>query len=118
MTDPDSGTPEDETLGRELRVLLEAAVEALPEPYRVVFMLREVEGITTAEAAESLNLTEVAVKTRLSRARALLRRDLMARAGSDIAASFPILGRRCDRMVEAVMRRIRTAEPRRVSQPR
>ncbi|HKF41489.1 MAG TPA: RNA polymerase sigma factor [Thermoanaerobaculia bacterium] len=110
--DPDSTTPEKETLGRELRVLLEEAIESLPETYRIVFMLREVEGLDTAEAAEALGLTEDAVKTRLSRARALLRRDLTARAGRGIAGTFPFLGRRCDRMVETVMRRIRAAAPR------
>jgi len=69
-------------------------------------------GLTPAEAAEALGLTEDAVKTRLSRARALLRRDLTARLGRGIAGTFPFLGRRCDRMVETVMRRIRAAAPR------
>jgi RNA polymerase sigma-70 factor (ECF subfamily) len=98
--------PESQALGGELRCFLEAAVEALPEAYRVVFVLREVEGLSTAETAKSLVLTEEAVKTRLSRARALLRRELMTRTGPSITRSFPFLGWRCERM-SVVMRRIR-----------
>jgi RNA polymerase sigma-70 factor (ECF subfamily) len=111
LTDPSRHDPESRALGGELRSFLETAVEALPEAYRVVFMLREVDGLSTAETANSLGLTEEAVKTRLSRARALLRRELMARAGPSIARSFPFLGRRCERMVSVVMRRIRESLP-------
>lgn len=99
--------PENRAIGGELRSFLEAAVEALPEAYRVVFVLREVEGLSTLETANSLDVTEEAVKTRLSRARALLRRELMVRAGPSIARGFPFLGRRCDRMVAVVMTRVR-----------
>ncbi len=99
--------PESQALGGELRSFLEAAVEALPETYRVVFVLREVEGLSTVETAKSLDLSEEAVKTRLSRGRALLRRELMARTGQSITRSFPFLGWRCDRMATVVMRRIR-----------
>jgi RNA polymerase sigma-70 factor (ECF subfamily) len=103
-----SSSPEGDAAGGELRAFLESAVEGLPEFYRVVFVLRAIEGLSTAEAAVALELSEDAVKTRLSRARALLRRELTARAGPGLAQAFPFFGRRCDRMVDAVMSRIRT----------
>jgi RNA polymerase sigma-70 factor (ECF subfamily) len=101
-------SPEGDAAGGELRTFLESAVEGLPDFYRVVFVLRAIEGLSTAEAAVALELSEDAVKTRFSRARALLRRELTARAGPGITQAFPFLGRRCDRMVNAVMSRIRS----------
>ncbi|MEP6768223.1 MAG: RNA polymerase sigma factor [Acidobacteriota bacterium] len=98
--------PESEAFDREMRTHIEAAVEALPAAYRTVFVLREVEELSTRETAESLELSEDAVKTRLHRARAMLRQDLLARAGSRISGIFPFMGARCDRMVEAVMIRV------------
>jgi RNA polymerase sigma-70 factor, ECF subfamily len=73
--------PEQQALQGEARVLLESAIEALPTAYRSVFVLRDVEGMSTAETAECLDLSEEAVKTRLHRARALLRDELFERAG-------------------------------------
>jgi RNA polymerase sigma-70 factor (ECF subfamily) len=99
--------PERDTLGAEVRAFLEAAIDALPEGYRIVFVLRAVEGLSSAETARSLDTTEDAVKTRLSRARVLLRQELMSRAGTSITGSYPFLGERCRRMVETVMRRVR-----------
>ena len=98
--------PEAEALGKEVRTMLEAAVGSLPETYRTVFVLREVEELSTAETAECLELSEEAVKTRLHRARASLRRELLALAGGQARAAFPFLGTRCDRMVERVLGRI------------
>ena len=98
--------PESEALGREVRSMLETAIEALPEAYRTVFVMREVEELSTAETADCLELSEEAVKTRLHRARASLRRELLALAGPQARAAFPFLGTRCDRMVERVLRRI------------
>lgn len=100
--------PESEALGREIRSMLEAAIEALPETYRTVFVMREVEELSTAETADCLELSEEAVKTRLHRARASLRRELLALAGPQARAAFPFLGNRCDRMVERVLGRIGT----------
>jgi RNA polymerase sigma-70 factor (ECF subfamily) len=109
-TGPD---PETETLGGEMRSLLEAAVGALPETYRTVFMLRHVEELSTAETAELLELTEEAVKTRLHRARAALQKALLAKAGGQLPLAFSFLGTRCDRMVASVLLRIAggAAEP-------
>lgn len=106
-----SGDPETHASDREVRSYLESAVETLPEAYRVVFVLREIEQLSTAEAAEMLQISEDVVKTRLYRARAMLRRELLARAGPTIARTFPFLGDRCDRMVARVMAVVRGASP-------
>ncbi len=100
--------PESEALGGEIRSMLETAIEALPETYRTVFVMREVEELTTAETADCLDLSEEAVKTRLHRARASLRRELLALAGEQARSAFPFLGSRCDRTVERVLRHIRS----------
>ncbi len=98
--------PEGSLLARESRDLLEAAVGAIPAPYRVVFTLRAVEGLSTAETAAALGLSLEAVKTRLHRANALLRKDLARRFGSAAAAAFAFAAPRCNRVVAAVMARI------------
>ena len=99
-------TPEREAFSRELRTLVEAAVDGLPEGCREVFMLRQVEGMNTAETAECLGISEDVVRTRLSRARAMLRRDLAERAGLAATQSFTFARPRCDRVVWAVQQRI------------
>ncbi len=99
--------PERQAYAGELRRLLELALDALPENYRLVFMLREVEGLTTAETAEGLEIGEEAVKTRLHRARALVRRELYQRAGATGPQAFHFHLSRCDRIVHGVMARIR-----------
>lgn len=68
--------PEDEFMSAETREQLDAAIEKLPPGLRLVFLLRDVAGLSTREAAEVLNLSEMAVKTRLSRARLRLREEL------------------------------------------
>lgn len=105
--------PENAALAREMQTVLERAVESLPEIYRCVFVLRNIEGLSTTETAECLDLTEEAVKTRLHRARSLLKRDILARAGASASGAFPFLGARCDRMVAAVLARIgrKTSRP-------
>ena len=98
--------PEHQAIARELGMLLERAVDALPDGNREVFMLREIEGLSTAETAECLGVSEDVVKTRLSRARAALRSDLFQRAGLAAANAFRFERPRCDRVVAAVMERI------------
>jgi RNA polymerase sigma-70 factor (ECF subfamily) len=100
--------PEQHVLARELNAVLEAAVDALPEAYRSVFMLREVEEMSTAETAECLDISEETVKTRLHRARALLREEIYSRIGIAAASAFPFAATRCDRVVLAVFDRIRS----------
>ena len=99
-------SPEQEVLTDTMRIVLERAVDRLPETYRSVFMLREVEGLTTTETAECLDLTQEAVKVRLHRARSLLRKDIYAQTGAATVSAFQFMGSRCDRVVSAVMERI------------
>ncbi len=99
-------SPEQQALTGELKNLLEAAVEALPRTSRSAFVLREVEGLSTAETAECLGVSEDVVKTRLHRARALLRRELFERAGLVRQDAFAFHASRCDRVVAAVFERI------------
>ena len=98
--------PEMQVLTCEARAFLEAAVDTLPETYRSVFMMREIEEMTTAETAECLEITEEAVKMRLHRARELVRAELYARAGAASSKAFEFLGQSCDRLVQAVFQRI------------
>src|SRR5262245_56361816 len=92
--------PEQQVLDGELRSLLESAIEALPMGYRSVFVLRDVEGMSTGETAACLGLSEDVVKTRLHRARAQLRRELFLR--DVLAATYSFHLTRCDRVVRAV----------------
>jgi RNA polymerase sigma-70 factor, ECF subfamily len=94
--------PEQEAMTGELRVALERSLDSIPQIYRTAFVLREVEGLSTAETAECLDTSEDVVKTRLHRARALLRRELMARAGTEAGDAFRFHAVRCDRVVAAV----------------
>jgi RNA polymerase sigma-70 factor (ECF subfamily) len=95
--------PERQAYAGELRQALEAAVDELPEPYRVVFMLRDIEGLSTSETGEGLGLGDEAVKTRLHRARAMIRQAVTARLGEAAAAAFQFQATRCDRVVSAVL---------------
>ena len=95
--------PEREAYLGELRTTLEGSVDALPEAYRSVFVLRDVEGLSTAETAQCLGLSEDVVKTRLVRARAQLRRSIWERAGLASRDLFPFHAPRCNRVVAAVM---------------
>jgi len=115
-TDPDapevpaawthSESPEAQAYQRELRTILEAAVDRLPDGAREVFVLREVQGLSTSETAEILSIREDAVKTRLSRARHSLRTDLIQALGSVGPTAFSFGQSRCDRVVAAVLERI------------
>ena len=98
--------PERGAINRELRDALEAEITALPEHYRTVFMMREVEGLSTARTAELLEISRDVVKTRLKRARERLRGGLYRRAGVRGNDLFAFLGERCDRIVAAVFRLI------------
>ncbi len=98
--------PEQQALAAELRRVLEAAVDALPRPYRTVFVLREVECLSTSEAAACLEVSEDVVKTRLHRARGMLRAEIAARAGLTAAHAFAFHATRCDRVVAGVFDRL------------
>ena len=98
--------PEHLAFSRELGALLETGVDALADGCREVFVLREVEGMSTLETAQVLGVSEDVVKTRLSRAKAALRRYLLDRAGFGAASAFTFHQSRCDRVVAAVFERI------------
>jgi RNA polymerase sigma-70 factor, ECF subfamily len=98
--------PEQRAYAQELRGVLEEAIDALPETYRAVFMLREVEGLSTIETGEGLGLGEATVKTRLHRARAMIRRVVTDRLGQVAPGTFQFHASRCDRVVAAVLSRI------------
>ena len=97
-----SVNPEETTSRAELARLLEHCLMNLPEQYRTVLMLRDVEELSTSETAEALSLTEENVKVRLHRGRSLLRRDLLERMGTSARDAFPFMGQRCDRVVHRV----------------
>ena len=95
--------PEREAFTHELRRLLEGAIDSLPDGTREVFMLREVEGLSTLEVATCLQVSEDVVKTRLSRGRATLRRLLFERTGATASDAFRFYRPRCDRVVAGVL---------------
>jgi RNA polymerase sigma-70 factor, ECF subfamily len=99
-------TPEQRTFDSEMHSMLEAAVDSLSDEYRAVLMMRDIEGLSTTETADCLDITEENVKVRLHRARASVRKYLLKRAGAASSEAFQFLGARCDRMVERVLQRI------------
>src|SRR3954468_1394628 len=106
MTPTFAPDPERQAISRELAGLIEAAVDRLPDGMREVFVLRQGQGLDTAETASSLGISDDAVKTRFSRAKAALRRDLLDRAGLAAPSAFSFHQSRCDRIVAAVFARI------------
>ena len=95
------------TMGRkQASVLLERAIDELPEPFRLVFVLRSLQDMNVEETAAQLGIPEPTVKTRLHRARAMLRRSLEAEFGSALGEAFPFAGQRCARISEAVIARL------------
>jgi RNA polymerase sigma factor (sigma-70 family) len=97
-------TPLNTLMNSELKYVLEKAVSDLPEKYRVVFVMREIEGMTTNDTMEALGLTESNVKIRLTRAKEALRDNLGAYYKSEQVYAFHLT--RCDRIVANVMGRI------------
>jgi RNA polymerase sigma-70 factor (ECF subfamily) len=99
-------TPEDTVASREMVTVLEAALDQLSDIHSSVFVLREIEGLSTAETAEALDVSEEVVKVRLHRAKHELREAVFAHAGGAAAQVFSLHASRCDRVVAAVMRRL------------
>jgi RNA polymerase sigma-70 factor (ECF subfamily) len=106
-----SPSPEVAAAHAEVRRLLEAAVDELPESFRLVFMMRDVEEMSVEETASTLKIRPETVKTRLHRARRLLRKSLDARLSTVLRDTFPFEGARCSRITEAVMTRLRAERP-------
>jgi RNA polymerase sigma-70 factor (ECF subfamily) len=99
-------SPEKYAANQELHRAMEAAIVSLPPKYRTVVMLRDVEEMSTAEAAAALEITEDAVKVRLHRARAMVRRALFRQSGQRARDLFAFPATRCDRVVAAVLARV------------
>jgi RNA polymerase sigma-70 factor (ECF subfamily) len=106
LVESNTPDPEQEASNSELRDVMEREVAALPDAFRVVVVMRDVEGLSTAETATCLGISEDLVKQRLHRARAMLRENLYQRVGVTLASLFAFGNARCDRVVAAVMARI------------
>jgi RNA polymerase sigma-70 factor (ECF subfamily) len=106
-----STSPEADAARAQIRGLIEHAVDDLPEAFRIVFIMRDIEECSIEETAANLDLKPETVKTRLHRARRLLREALDARLANTMAEAFPFMGVRCNRITEAVLARL-TAEGR------
>ena len=102
--------PERRAAQREIRRLIERAIDALPEPFRIVFVLRAVEQHSIRETAAHLAIPEETVKTRLYRANQRLRRSLGEEFATIWDDAFPFAGRRCDGLVARVLARLGHAE--------
>lgn len=99
-------TPEANAARMQIRHLIEQAIDELPEDFRVVFVMRDVEVCSILETAAFLDIKPETVKTRLHRARRLLRIALDERIGVGMKGAFPFLGARCERMTMAVLARL------------
>jgi RNA polymerase sigma-70 factor (ECF subfamily) len=102
----DTIDPEHAMYGHELEVVLESLIEQLPEPFRLVFVMRAVEGLSTAETAACLDINDDTVKTRLHRAKRLLQDQLDRRLGPAASHVYGFHLSRCDRVVAGVMANI------------
>ena len=98
--------PEEDLARAQMRQLLECAIDELPEPFRLVFIMRDVEECSIEETASSLAVRPETVKTRLFRARKLLRNALHEKLSDSSKDSFPFLGARCSRITEIVLERL------------
>jgi RNA polymerase sigma-70 factor (ECF subfamily) len=109
MTDFDRvapGDPEREAARREFSHMVEQAIDRLPEIYRTVLIMREVEGMSTIETATVLDVQPEVVKTRLHRARASLRAAIEDRVGVKMKTAYTFGNQRCDRVVAIVLARL------------
>jgi RNA polymerase sigma-70 factor (ECF subfamily) len=106
MEDDPDGRPERVALRTEMRRLMEARIDALPDAFRSVFMLRAVEELSVEETAAALGVPEATVRTRFFRARGLLRESLSRDVDLAMADAFSFAGDRCDRIVAHVRARL------------
>lgn len=101
-----SSDPEKSMAQRQIQEVVEHAIDELPEPFRLVFITRVMEEMTIEETAELLSIKPETVKTRLHRARTMLRENVERRIGPVMLEAFPFAGRRCERLTDAVLRRL------------
>ena len=108
MTQPPT-TPEAELGRAEVRAFLETAIDALPEPFRLTYVLRDVQEMSTREVADLLGVNPITVKTRLMRARRRLRDEIRQHMASEFSGVFPFDGARCAHMADRVVAALRAA---------
>ena len=101
---PPPVNPESEVGRAQVRVFLERAIDALPEPFRLTYVLRQVQEMTTREVAMLLEINIVTVKTRLFRARRLLRAEFAKQLAADFSSIYPFDGARCAKMADRVIK--------------
>ena len=101
-----SDDPERTMAQRQILQLVEQATDNLPEVYRIVFITRVIEGMSVEDTAEILGIRAETVKTRLHRARRLVREQLDKQIGPVLMDAFPFAGRRCERVTAAVLNRL------------
>jgi RNA polymerase sigma-70 factor (ECF subfamily) len=101
-----SEDPEKTMAQREIQHVVEHAIDELPEAFRIVFITRVIEGMNVEETAELLDLKPETVKTRLHRARTMLRQNVEKKIGPVVMEAFPFAGKRCERLTDAVLKRL------------
>ena len=101
-----SEDPERTMAQREIQHVVEHAIDELPDVFRIVFITRVIEGMNVEETAEILGLKPETVKTRLHRGRAMLRDNVEKKIGPVVLEAFPFAGKRCERLTEAVLKRL------------
>ena len=105
LTEAPSRGPEQELLRAEMRRMMEAHIDLLPEVYRPVFMLRAVEEMSVEEVSAALDIPQATVRSRFFRARSLLREGLAQQMDSSLTEAFSFDGARCDRITANVLAR-------------
>jgi len=103
MAGSHSHSPEKILMRRQIAKLLEAAIARLPDTFRPVFVLREIEGLSVEDTAEALQIPEETVKTRLFRARRRLQKELDPELCGALSETFPFAGADCEAMTERVL---------------
>ncbi len=101
-----SEDPEKSMAQREIQAVVEHAIDELPEAFRLVFITRVIEGMNVEETAEILSLKPETVKSRLHRARNMLRDIVEKKIGPVVMEAFPFAGKRCERLTNAVLKRL------------
>jgi RNA polymerase sigma-70 factor, ECF subfamily len=111
VADRTTESPSSRLLRGEIRRILERRIDELPLSFRTVFIMREVEDMSVEETAEALGIAPATVRSRLFRARALLRESLAREMDMATVDVFAFAGARCDRIVAAVLLRARDEQP-------
>ena len=101
-----AASPDVQAMRGEMRVIIEAGIDKLPDAFRAVFVLRAVEEMSVEETAAALDIPEATVRTRLFRARSLLRESISREVDMAVEGAFQFLGARCERITDAVIARL------------